>query len=126
MSATPTTEASIQATLKHALETLGYIVLEVAKGRSASAKGAWTGTTPGTPDVFVSHPDWPEAMWLALELKTPTGKIRKEQLALLEKKRSYIVRGVPQGLYAVLLHEDGGTQKTTALCSMIQQFGGLL
>jgi hypothetical protein len=34
-----TTEASIQATLKHALETCGYIVLEVAKGRSAKAGG---------------------------------------------------------------------------------------
>ena len=47
MTAPKTTEASIQATLKHALETCGYVVLEVAKGRSSKAAGLWTGTKKG-------------------------------------------------------------------------------
>ena len=96
-----TTEASIQATLKQALETCGYTVLEIAKGRSSKAAGLWTGTTPGAPDMLVSHPDWPTAEWLGLELKTPTGKVRPEQQKLADLGRVVIVRSVADGLREV-------------------------
>lgn len=125
------TEASIQATLKHALETCGYTVLEVAKGRSAKAKGLWVGHTPGCPDVFVSHPDWPIGEWLGLELKTPTGRVRPEQQALADAGRVVIVRGVYEGLCSVACVEyklDANTvlaapeKRKAAVMKMAEQF----
>ena len=98
----PTTEKSIQATLKQALETCGYIVGEVAKARSARAAGSWTGTTPGLPDLFITHPDWHDAMWLGVELKTPTGKLRPEQAQLCSIGRTVVARSVYEAIVAVL------------------------
>lgn len=97
-----TTEKSIQTTLVHALETCSYIVLEIAKGRSAKAAGAWTGTTPGAPDLLVSHPDWHEGQWLGIELKTATGRLRPAQAALHARGRIIVCRSVAEGIEAVL------------------------
>lgn len=121
MTSPKTTEASIQATLKHALETCGYIVLEVAKGRSAKAKGLWVGHTPGTPDVFVSHPAWPVGEWLGLELKTPTGRVRPEQQALADAGRVVIVRSVYEGLDEVAKREAIAANRRS-LSEMMRQF----
>jgi hypothetical protein len=96
------TEASIQNTLKEALEACGYIVGEVAKTRSRRAAGAWTGTTPGLPDLFVTHPDWHDAMWVGIELKTETGKLRPEQEKLHGLGRTVVARSVYEGISAVL------------------------
>jgi hypothetical protein len=100
--AVPIPEASIQATVKQALETLGYTVLEIAKGRSAKAAGAWTGTTPGTPDLFVSHAAWGEPTWIGIELKTKTGRVRPEQQALADKGLTKICRSVYEALFAIM------------------------
>ena len=101
MTAPKTTEASIQATLKHALETCGYIVGEVGKARSAKAAGCYVGNTNGLPDLFITHQDWPIGEWLGLELKTPTGKVRPEQQRLADAGRVVICRGVYEGLQTV-------------------------
>jgi hypothetical protein len=92
-------EANIQATLKQALEALGYIVGELNKGRNA--KGSVFFQTVGMPDLFITHHDWPTGEWLGLELKTPTGKIREAQARLHEQGRTVIARSVRQGLEAV-------------------------
>jgi hypothetical protein len=129
MTAPKTTEASIQATLKHALEACGYIVGEVGKARSAKAAGCYIGNTNGLPDLFITHPQWPVGEWLGLELKTPTGKVRPEQQRLADAGRVVIVRGVYEGLDAVVefdvangrdLIKDG--ERRRKLAGLTQQF----
>jgi hypothetical protein len=123
-----TTEASIQATVKHALEECGYIVGEVAKGRSAKAAGAWTGTTAGLPDLFITHHDWHEAMWLGIELKTETGKLRPAQAALHAQGRTIVARSVVEGLTAVFdvdsMEGRSAWADPAKLRRMIREFGG--
>lgn len=93
------TEASIQATLKQALETLGYIVGEVNKGRKR--RDAVYFQTAGLPDLFVTHPEWPAGEWLGIELKTATGKLRPAQKELNDKGRTVVARSVAGGLEVV-------------------------
>lgn len=122
-----TTESSIQSTLKQALEACGYIVGEVAKGRSAKATGAWTGTTPGLPDILVSHPNWHDGMWLGIELKTPTGKLRREQAILHAQGRTIVARSVVEGLTAVFdvdsIEGRSAWEDPSRLRRMIKEFG---
>jgi ribosomal protein S19E (S16A) len=94
-----TTEASIQSTLKQALETCGYIVGEVNKGRKS--RDAVYFQTVGLPDLFVTHPEWPQGEWLGIELKSATGKLRPAQQELHDKGRTVVARSVAEGLEMV-------------------------
>ena len=133
MTAPKTTEASIQATLKHALEACGYIVGEVGKARSAKAAGCYVGNTTGLPDLFITHPDWPTGEWLGLELKTPTGKVRPEQQRLADAGRVVICRGVAEGLRVVRDREEKLARASVVawkltthykISQMVEQFAG--
>lgn len=115
-----TTEASIQATLKQALETLGYIVGVVNAGRNAKASVFFQ--TAGLPDLFVTHEQWPQGEWLGLELKTATGRLRPAQKALNEKGRTVVVRSVSQGLGVVFLADPRPRGELAQIQHMMQQF----
>jgi hypothetical protein len=70
----------------------GYIVLVVGQ---LIARGS--GTTVGTPDLFVSRTTW-GGLWQAMEVKTATGRVRPEQQALVDAGFSAIVRTAEQAL----------------------------
>lgn len=105
-------ESQLQDQIVEGLERMGYVCLQVGRWvRQAQCPRckAWStprcghGNTPGSPDLFVTHPDWGKpARWIGMEIKTPTvrtltgtlpgGRLRKEQKALAEMGLIAVVR----------------------------------
>lgn len=60
--------------------------------------GRWSrgdyGATKGIADILCRRDNWPPAMWLALELKSPRGRVRPEQAELAAAGAVHIVRSV--------------------------------
>ena len=155
-------EQDIQATLMQALKQCGYIVLTTGSQRAGLVGQIYAGlcqagmlhhslskqaiytvlnrairgfseNDTGTPDIFVSHPDWPSGEWLGLELKTPTGKVRPEQQRLADLGRVVIVRGVAEGLRVVRDREEKQARASVVawtltthykITQMVEQFAG--
>lgn len=73
------------------------------KGRIVFRTGQWradrAGNDAGLPDLFVWCPQ--RAGWIALEVKTPTGRIRDAQKNLAEVGASIIVRSIQEAFEAV-------------------------
>ena len=84
-------EADIVAAAVQLLEISGYVVLRVGQHRADKA-----GQTPGTPDLFVGREGAP--FWLGLEMKTGTGRVRKEQKELAEKGLILVARTPEEAL----------------------------
>jgi hypothetical protein len=110
-------EKQLQAQIVGGLRAAGYIVLETGhyvKQTRCPRCGEWhtphTGTanTPGTSDLLVSHPKWPVAIMVALELKTPeyrtllgtipAGRLSKEQKDLAQLGRIAVVRSIEDAM----------------------------
>lgn len=97
-------EAQLQRNVVQILHLLGYTVLETGKTRSKVrcpqcgnfhyATG-WQGNTPGLPDLYIhsSAGCW-KATALAVELKTPTGKVSEEQDNLARLGMTTVCRSV--------------------------------
>lgn len=96
-------ETALQNQVKALLINLGYTVMETGKGRSRqtcsrcgnkSYATGWQGNTRGLPDLYIHRQSWPRGRAVAVELKTPTGTIRKEQKELADAGLTYICRSV--------------------------------
>jgi hypothetical protein len=87
----PVLEKDLCRQIVAALRRKGFTVLEVGQ---LIARGS--GTTVGTPDLFVSRPSW--GLWQAMEVKTEKGRIRPEQQAIAATGLSAIVRSVSQAI----------------------------
>ena len=106
-----TSEKQLQTQVVYLLKLLGYTVMETGKSRSkqkCKACGAmsyatgWQGNTAGLPDLYIHSSKWPTALAVAIELKTQTGTVRKEQQELYEKGLSSICRSITCVLNALL------------------------
>lgn len=95
-------ERDVQRTIVEGLRWKGFQVQEIAKTRARVRcydcgaqfypKG-WQGTTPGTPDLFITRPEWRGA-WIAIEVKTfaRRSKPEPEQQALLDAGFASVAR----------------------------------
>lgn len=82
-------EAGLRKVAVTTLRKLGYTVLIIGGGLAACTKcGArvqtGNGSSPGVPDLIVTHPDWPEGCWYAIELKFGNGQLRPAQRKLVQ------------------------------------------
>jgi hypothetical protein len=85
------------------LRLKGYIVHRIGQRRADLA-----GQTPGTPDLFVTHPNWPPLVWLGLEIKPPKpfkSAVSLEQKHLRDLRRIEIVDSIEQADRAVGLFD---------------------
>lgn len=111
---TKITESALQKQIYSLLTTIGYKVMETGKGRAkqkcskcgfSSYATGWQGNTVGLPDLYIHSINWPRGQSLAVELKTQTGEIRKEQKQLADAGLVYICRSVGCVINAVIACE---------------------
>ena len=94
------TEDFVQTQIVQYLRLKGFIVLvtSVRKGRVDQRTGRWEGygTSLGIPDLLVSRENWPEAVWLGLEVKRPDKSpvLTPAQKELLAAGRIVIVQSI--------------------------------
>lgn len=86
-------ESQIQADIVKALTVAGFRV----KVTSAPLQRGKSGVTKGIPDLLVSHPGLP-FFYIGMEVKTPKGTVRPEQLAASQANEYRIVRSVEDAL----------------------------
>ena len=86
------TERTIQTQAVKELRKAGYTIGVTSNGRP-------TANTRGLPDVFAFVD---EKFWIALEFKSPSGKLSPEQMKLLANRMIYICRSVDDAFDAVL------------------------
>jgi hypothetical protein len=107
-------EATLQHQVVYLLRTLGYTIMESGKGRSkqrcakcghSSYATGWQGNTVGLPDLYIHSIKWPRGVALAIEMKTQTGSVRKEQQELAEKGLVFICRSVGCVINALIQQE---------------------
>lgn len=118
-------EKQLQNQITQVLRLLGYTIMETGKARGKtkcpkcnvySYATGWQGNTAGLPDLYIHSINWPTALALAVELKTQTGTVRKEQKELNDKGLTTICRSLLCVLNAVLrietlLHNDIAIEK---------------
>jgi len=80
-------ERDVVQVIRQGLERLGYRVLHCGQQRADKS-----GSDPGLPDLFVSHPRWPAGVWIGLECKSTVGRLSTAQRALAATRRIVIVR----------------------------------
>ena len=68
-------------------------------------KGGY-GTTPGVPDRLARHSDWPQGLWLGLELKGSKTRLSPEQKLLLADGAIYVCRSGEEAREALLLADQ--------------------
>lgn len=83
----------IQDYLKLKFKGLRVLATNKAKARVICDKGV--------PDLIVTHDSWPGSMWIGLEVKTPIGRLSKEQTELHEAGRITVVRSLDDAEEAV-------------------------
>lgn len=97
----PEREDQVQDCIVQGLRLRGYTVLvtsERRRGERCAACGHWQrprlgrGTTPGIPDLLVSHPSWPPGMWLGIECKGTQTRLSPAQQELADAGRIIIAR----------------------------------
>ena len=102
-------EEDVQAKAILALSRTGFIVLQTSvryHAQQCRECGTWarptggTGTTPGVPDLLVSHEEWPEGLWLGVEMKDSDGGLQLEQKLLLAQARIVVARAAEAALQA--------------------------
>lgn len=94
-----TEESKLQADIIRALKARSFVALST----SVSATRGVRGVTKGVPDILVSADHWPVGAWLGLEVKTPKGALKTEQVELLERGRIVVVRSLEDALNAIEL-----------------------
>lgn len=94
-------EEDIQQQIVEGLSLYGYIVLQTTvRGIKARCKGCGSelkayggyGADKGVPDLLVSRTDWMAGVWVGLEVKSETGRLKPEQAELLAQNRIHVVR----------------------------------
>ena len=97
------TESQFQTLVRNTLAVLGYTVIETGKARSKVAcpkcrtwhyPVGWQGNTPGCPDLYIHAAHWNTPVAVAVELKTKTGAVRREQKNMADQKMTVICRDV--------------------------------
>jgi hypothetical protein len=126
------TEADFQRQVRHVLAALGYYIIEVGKTR-AKVKCAkcgmmghatgWQGNTPGAPDLYIHASWWKHPVALAIELKTPSGRVREQQKHLADMKMTKVCRKLRTVIDTVLdyEHEHGSDIAVERLQSFIEK-----
>lgn len=127
-----TVELSEKQREKNAVDTLrrlGYEVLTTGKPVPVMCRNcrahqfaATTGNTPGTPDVLVSHPDWPIKCYKGLETKK-SGKAprRPEQVRLADLGLSTFYVTEEQAVRTIIdIEQKMGLEPNPALLNWIQ------
>ena len=89
----PVREADLVKGIVEGLRYRGRTVLVLSQWRGDKA-----GSTPGAPDILVWCPK--RCWWLGLEAKTPSGRIRPEQRALMEAGMVVVVRSIDEAFEA--------------------------
>ena len=92
-------EAKLVHAICQELERRGYTVLRVGQHVAAGS-----GTTTGTPDLFVTHPAWQRwagPVWIGIEVKTDTGQLTPEQADLARDCGVPTVRSVEEAVKVV-------------------------
>jgi hypothetical protein len=111
------TERQLQRQIVEGLQVHGYVVKQIGhitKQVRCQQCGHWQtphvgyGNDPSVPDLLVSHPRWPVALWAGLELKTPQevtllgtipgGRLSPGQRALAQLGRIAIIRSLEDAL----------------------------
>lgn len=96
-------ESQLQKLVCTSLGYLGYTVIETGKARrkvqcprckSLHYPTGWQGNTVGCPDLYVHAPHWKMPVAIAIELKTKTGTVRKEQQCMAKQQMTVICRDV--------------------------------
>ena len=93
------------------LRKMGYTVLIVGGGlvackRCGARVQTGNGSSPGVPDLFVTHPGWGEYTWLAIELKFGDGELRDAQQALVAEGFVRVCKSVEAVLEEVKNYEQ--------------------
>ena len=111
------TEEVIQAAAIRDLTKACFVVLQTSvryHNQKCAGCGAWarptggTGTTPGVPDLIVSHELWPTGLWIGIEMKSATGVLSPAQRLLRAQGRIFVARsaaeavGLAQSVHAVI------------------------
>ena len=111
------TEEVIQAAAIRELTKACFVVLQTSvryHNQKCAGCGAWarptggTGTTPGVPDLIVSHELWPIGLWIGIEMKSATGALSPAQRLLRAQGRIFVARsaaeavGLAQSVHAVI------------------------
>ena len=102
-------EDDIQRQIVGFLHAMRYQVLVTSRRVKRCVQcGHWgmgaDGATRGIPDLLVRHPSWPRYVWVGVEVKTPTGRVRPEQQALADVGAVVVVRSLNE---VMALHEKG-------------------
>jgi hypothetical protein len=87
------TEAGLVRSIVEALTLSGYVVLKTNQWR-----GDMSGSTPGCPDLFVRHPRAGRGQFVAMEVKTQTGRLSAAQSALYEAGHIYVVKSPDEAI----------------------------
>lgn len=112
------TEAQIQNTILDGLRALGYTVLSTSEHRRAIAcphcHGLFTpsggrGVDKSIPDLLVG--DEQGGVWIGLEVKSASGRLRPGQAELATKGLIRVVRSLEEALDAVSAINEKGTGK---------------
>jgi hypothetical protein len=92
----PERERAVVAVIAEGLTLLGFTVRRVGQHRADLA-----GQDGGIPDLIVTHPTWPEGVWLGLECKGTHTRLSPAQRDLHAAGRIVIVRSWEEALAAV-------------------------
>ncbi len=114
------TEAQIQQAVEEELALRGFLVLHTSEHRRrqrcpscghelTSRNGS--GTTPGVPDLLITHRDWYKGSWLGLEMKRERGTLSPAQRELARDGHIWVAYGHADAIRIVLQfheHMKGG------------------
>jgi hypothetical protein len=104
-------EEDVQAQAVALLGRAGFVVLQTSvryHAQKCLECGAWarptggTGTTPGVPDLLVSHETWPLGLWLGTEMKDGDGGLTAAQELLQALGRIVVARSADEARGRVL------------------------
>lgn len=101
-------ESDVQRRIVDALERRGYIVQVTSRQRrGVMVDGKWRhshrgdGVSRGLADLLVRNPTWAPCMWMAIEVKRPSGAASDTQWRLAQDGHIRIVSSVEDALEAV-------------------------
>jgi hypothetical protein len=91
-------ESELQSSIVRMLRALGFVVKSTNTYDRRRARVM--AQDKGIPDLLVSHSDF-APKWIGMEVKTPGGKMKPEQQALLDEGRIVVVRSLQEALESV-------------------------
>ncbi len=100
----------MQQAICNTLQTFGFMVLSTSEHRSSErcphctrifTPSSGRGTTPGVPDLIVTHPQFPRYLFAGLEVKGPRTVVSPAQLHLEQAGRIRVIRSAEEALQAM-------------------------